>query len=177
MTGDDLSESLSEEGRRRCEPLAALISAYEPSRIFTSTMPRAAETGQLIAARLGISSTEIAGLEEHKRDHEASPTEFRKRIMAFFSEPGARVFGYESAIEAGARLGLVLDRLVSYYPGQTVAAVSHGTVISAFLAGITKSDGFKIWSRLRQPAFAALSVPDFELLHLVEEVSGESAGT
>lgn len=45
---------LSDEGRRRCEPLADALTDYHPVAIASSGEPKAVETAQIIAERFGL---------------------------------------------------------------------------------------------------------------------------
>jgi broad specificity phosphatase PhoE len=56
---------LTEEGRQRCEPLAALLIPYNLDTIITSTEPKAIETGQLVAQKLGIPYQLADNIHEH----------------------------------------------------------------------------------------------------------------
>jgi len=59
---------LSEEGRRRCRPLADRLVAHVPERIFTSREPKAMETAALVGSRLGLPVEPRDGLHEHDRE-------------------------------------------------------------------------------------------------------------
>ena len=45
---------LSDEGRRRCEPLAERLRVFHPTAIVTSVEPKAAETGAIVARKLAV---------------------------------------------------------------------------------------------------------------------------
>jgi hypothetical protein len=51
----------SHEGRRRCKPLAELLSPYHPKKDRTSVEPKAIETGQLVAGFLDNPLAQLQG--------------------------------------------------------------------------------------------------------------------
>jgi 2,3-bisphosphoglycerate-dependent phosphoglycerate mutase len=139
---------LSEEGRRRCGPLAAWLARLEPTRIVTSTEPKARETAELVGAELGLEVEESDGLRETARRTvpwlEAG--EFRRAMRALFERPDDVVFGEESAEQALVRFSAALDGL-----GELTIVVSGGTVISLYAAARTGRDAFELWSGLELP--------------------------
>jgi broad specificity phosphatase PhoE len=58
---------LSEEGRRRSVVLAERLRGYDPGVIVSSEEPKAFETAQIAAERLGIGCSTFPGLHEHDR--------------------------------------------------------------------------------------------------------------
>src|SRR5688500_6185252 len=80
---------LTEEGRRRCGPLAERLAAYAPDAIVTSHERKAIETGSLLAAHLGIQVAVGDGLHEHRREHVGwlSNPAFEQAVAAFFARP------------------------------------------------------------------------------------------
>ena len=80
---------LTEEGHRRCLALAERLAAYVPHVIVTSRERKAAETGALVAAQLGIPAILADGLHEHLREHVGwlpNPA-FEQAVAAFFAHP------------------------------------------------------------------------------------------
>jgi broad specificity phosphatase PhoE len=139
---------LSEEGRRRCGPLAARLAAHEPTAIVSSTEPKARETAELVGAGLGLEVREDAALRETARRTVPwlEAVEFRRAVRALFERPEEVVFGEESASGALARFSAAVDGL----PARSVV-VSHGTVISLYAASRTGDDAYAIWSELELP--------------------------
>ena len=139
---------LSEEGRRRCGPLAMRLRTHGPTGIVASTEPKARETAELVAADLGLEVRESAALRETARrtvpwlDGE----ELRRSLQELFDRPDEIVFGEESASHALARFSAALEGLDE----QTVV-VSHGTVISLYASARTGRDAFELWSSLELP--------------------------
>jgi broad specificity phosphatase PhoE len=157
---------LTEEGRQRCIALAERLAAYAPDLIVTSRERKASETGALVAARLGRPVEIADGLHEHQREHVGwlSNQAFEQAVAAFFTRPDDLVFGEETASQAGARFDAAVRDVLAAHPGQNVAIVSHGTVITLFLAQHTGVAPLPFWSSLGMPAIVALALPELKLL-------------
>lgn len=157
---------LADEGRRRCTALAELLSAYHPTVVVSSTEPKAAETAAIVAANLSIPLETEADLHEHDRSNVAhlSQEAFQHAVARLFAQPGELVFGNETAAQAQRRFEGAIDRLLARHPGKTVAVVTHGTVISLFVAARCSGvDGYALWKQLGLPACVILALPDFAL--------------
>jgi broad specificity phosphatase PhoE len=139
---------LSAEGWRRCEELAGLVAAHEPDQVVSSPEPKARETAELLATRLGLDVRESAELREQERRTVGwlERTELEAGIRRLFAQPDLLVFGEETAADALARFSRAVEGL-----GDRAVVVSHGTVISLYVAARTGRDGFEIWSGLELP--------------------------
>jgi broad specificity phosphatase PhoE len=157
---------LSDEGRRRCAALAEMLSAYHPAVVVSSAEPKAAETAAIVATSLGLPLETEVDLHEHERslDTHFSQEAFQRAVEHLFAQPEDLVFGNETAAQARRRFGQAVDRLLARYPGETIAVVAHGTVISLFVADRCSGvDGYTLWKQLDLPACVVLSLPDFTL--------------
>ncbi|MEZ4502747.1 MAG: histidine phosphatase family protein [Dehalococcoidia bacterium] len=164
---------LTPEGRERCEALAERLRDYEPGLVASSAEPKARQTAELVAARLGLEASVEPELGEHRRKSEpwlASTSEFEARIRALLQRPGQLVYGEETGDAAADRLQAALDGLVTRHAGQTVVAVTHGTVMSLYLARVAGLDAVRTWEGLGMPAYAVLRLPGLELLELVNDL-------
>jgi 2,3-bisphosphoglycerate-dependent phosphoglycerate mutase len=139
---------LSNEGRRRCGPLAERLRAYGPTAILSSTEPKMRETAELVGAELGLEVRESPELRETVRRTVPwlEANEFRKAVRRLFERPEEVVFGEESAVDALARFSAAVDGL-----DERTIVVSGGTVISLFAAARTGEDVYELWSRLELP--------------------------
>jgi broad specificity phosphatase PhoE len=139
---------LSEEGRRRCGPLAERVAAYRPELLVSSPEPKARETAELIAPSLGLDVQLRDGLRETARRTVGwlEPEELERGIRALFDRPDEVVYGEESARAALARF----EAAVAELPERAVA-VSHGTVISLYVAAKTGRDPFELWQSFELP--------------------------
>jgi broad specificity phosphatase PhoE len=139
---------LSEEGRRRCGPLAARLREHGPTAILSSTEPKARETAELIGEELGLAVRESAALRETARRTVPwlEAEELRRSIQTLFERPDEVVYGEESASAALARFSAAVDGL-----DERTVVVSHGTVISLYAAARTGRDAYELWSGLELP--------------------------
>ena len=164
---------LSDEGRARCYPLANLLAPLRPALLAASVEPKASETASLLAGLLGCPVQHVEGLHEHERgllpwlDKER----FEATLAEFFRRPDALVFGKETADQAFARFTEAVGGVIKAHPGQTVAVVTHGTVMTLFASRAAGLDPFSLWKQLGIPSFIALSLPDLKLLGMVGQVA------
>ncbi len=164
--------SLSEVGRQRCRPLAERLAVYGPDVFVTSTEPKAVETGRIVAALLGKSWEVAEGLHEHERRNVGfgSQEQFEAAVAEFFAQPGRLVFGAESADQTHQRFSSAIAGVIERFPRQNVAVVTHGTVMTLFVARVAGLEPFPFWKRLGLPAFVVLSWPGLGLLSVIEGV-------
>jgi broad specificity phosphatase PhoE len=139
---------LSEEGRRRCGPLAERVAAYRPDVLVSSPEPKARETAELIAVPLGLDVQFHEGLRETARRTVGwlRRDQLELGIKALFDRPDQIVFGEESANAALARF----EATVAELPERAVV-VTHGTVLSLYVAARTGRDPFEFWRSLELP--------------------------
>ena len=128
---------LSDEGRLRCQPLAERLTEYDPGIVVTSKEPKALQTGQIIATRLGIPIE--TGDNLHQIDRRAigllpSKTAYQEAVFGLFRKPTERIFGEETADEARLRFAGAIEGIVGGYPGINPLIVAHGLVITLFVA-------------------------------------------
>lgn len=158
---------MTAEGERRCLLLAEELRTYKLSRVFTSTEAKARATGRILAATLAISSQAVPHLQETMRgdgDYYADQAEFSAAI-ALAIQQGDRVsFGREAFGAARDRFSQQMHALMQQHPGETLALVSHGRVLSMVLGALLGRDPFEIWQSLEMPAYAALEYPTMRLV-------------
>jgi broad specificity phosphatase PhoE len=164
---------LSDKGRRRCESLAEQLAEYDLARVVTSMEPKAAETAEIVARILGIPYETSANLHEHERgavESLGNVEQFQERVADLFRHPGEMVFGLETAGEAHCRFSQAVACALQRYPAGNLAIVTHGTVLSLYVARTAGLDPVAVWKSLGLPSFVVLSLPGFELLRVVERV-------
>lgn len=168
---------LSPAGRRRCQSLASRLAPYEPTVILSSSERKAVETAQLVASLLKIPYDVVEGLGEHDRSGEPyhDRETFLQLVKTLLTQPEQEVFGQETGAEARARFEQAVRQIVETRQIGNVAAVTHGTVLSLFMAAHGEEDAYRFWQRLAQPAFVVFSLPDMRLMEVVFDVGG-SAG-
>lgn len=157
---------LSDEGRQSCAPLADYLAQWSPASIISSDEPKATETCALIARRLKLRGECAPGLHEHERTGVSllAQASFERMVRRFFAEPEELVFGSETAAESLCRFSSAVARVELTHPAGNVAIVTHGTVLSLFVAQSTGADGFATWQKLGMPGVIALSMQPRRIL-------------
>jgi len=163
---------LHSEGEAAAGMLAERLvrARYTPERIVASTEPKATQTGSIIAARLHLPFATVDGLHEHDR-RAAGFLErkvFEARMRDLFAHPDQIVFGSESATTALTRFTAAVDRVISETTGDgDVVIVTHGTVMSLFVAKRSHVDATSLWTTLGLPSYIALELPNYRIIEVV----------
>jgi len=141
--------TLCEAGREAVAALAGRLIDFAPAAMISSPEPKALATAVILADRLGLDVEIHAGLHEHKRPAASFGTEeeFRQRMAQVFANPTKQAPGGESAREACARLRAALAE----QRGRPLVAVTHGTVLSLYLAECLGLDAHDLWRSLHMP--------------------------
>jgi broad specificity phosphatase PhoE len=151
-----------------------LVSAgYAPTRIVASLEPKATQTGSIIAERLRLRFATADGLHEHDRRAAGflGRAEFAARMRDLFAHPDSVVFGNESASAALTRFAAAVDRVIAEETGDgDVVIVSHGTVMSLFIAKRSRVDPTELWSTLGLPSYVTLELPNFRIIEIVATI-------
>ncbi|MCA9935886.1 MAG: histidine phosphatase family protein [Ardenticatenaceae bacterium] len=146
---------LSENGRTLAAQLAPELRPYTPTRIITSEEAKAAETGQLIAAELGLPWHTAPGLQEHDRrgvPFFATREAFETAVAHFFAHPNQLVFGNETAAQALGRMEMAVAAQRAAYPHDTLILVTHGTVLTLYCCHRNPQlDPLTFWRSLTLP--------------------------
>jgi broad specificity phosphatase PhoE len=155
----------------QCTALARALAAYGPAVVVTSPEPKAAETAQIVADLLGTPLEIVEDLREHDRRNVPwmKAEDFRAAVGRFFQEPQSLVLGQESADQAYRRFAAAVNAVIHRHPTETVAMVTHGTVMTLYVAGAEGLDPFTFWKSLGMPALAVLSLPGRRLLTVIEQ--------
>lgn len=158
---------LSAAGRRRAAMLAPALQKYTPTAIVSSAKPKAVETARILAGMLGQAVHINPGLHEHDRRNVGwfdEATAFEQAVATFFATPDSLVLGAETANQAHARFSAAVDATMAQFPGQSIAVVSHGTVITLFASRLLGLPPVPFWKQLGLPSLVALSWPHVALL-------------
>jgi broad specificity phosphatase PhoE len=167
---------LSGTGRLRCKRLAKRLATYAPNVIVASLEPKATETGRIVADILGKPFETVENLHEHDRSNVGlldTKEQFEARVASFFENPQKLVFGRETADDAHRRFAKAVAGVIGKCPSGNLAVVTHGTVMTLFVARAAGLEPFPFWKRLGLPSFVVLSLPEFGLLTIVENVEVE----
>jgi broad specificity phosphatase PhoE len=162
---------LSADGIAGAKRLGERLRQYEPAVIVSSTEPKALETAAIVAQTLGVQLESPFGLHEHERPKAGllEDAEFERGVAALFAHPAEVVFGAESANDALQRFALAVDRALADDRGD-IAVISHGTVISLFVAARAHEDARSLWKMLGLPSYVVLELPKFRITDLVTAV-------
>jgi broad specificity phosphatase PhoE len=164
---------LSDAGRAKCTLLAQHLADYYPDHIVASKELKATETGQIIARTLAKPFQVADGLHEHDRTNVGffdAVSQFEAQVAAFFSNPDQLVFGRETANKAHERFRLAITGLLQARLGDNLAVVTHGTVMTLFIARQNNIDPFNFWRRLGLPAYVVLERPSMKIAQICESL-------
>lgn len=149
-----------------------LLARYAPSKVVASLEPKATETGSIIAERLRLPFATADGLHEHDRRAAGflGRAEFAARMRDLFAQPDAVVFGSESASAALKRFATAVDHVIAEDASGDVIVVSHGTVISLFVAKRADVDPTNLWTTLGLPSYISLELPSHRIIEIVPTI-------
>ena len=149
---------LSNVGRHRAEVLATKLNSFSPEMIWSSPEPKAVETAGIVARAFDVPVRLADGLEEHHRDDVPylPKRQFESAVETFFDRPDELVLGSETAEQARERFTASIE--IAIMTGQKdIIAVTHGTVISLFVASVAQVDSMSLWRRLGLPSYVVLT--------------------
>ena len=158
---------LSEDGVRRARVLAGRILPGSAGTVYTSTERKAVETAQLLGTAWQLPVTPVRGLHEHERAGEplVTASEFQRRVRELFARPRDLVYGTETGEGARRRFdGAVATVLAA--DSDDVIIVSHGTVMTLFVAGAAGVEPFAFWQSLDMPCAVTFTLPALSIAGL-----------
>jgi 2,3-bisphosphoglycerate-dependent phosphoglycerate mutase len=160
---------LSERGRSGSVLLGERLARYEPRVMVSSEEPKAVETAEIAAGRLGIRCCVYPGLHEHDRTGVPflSDEEFGPTARGFFERPDELVWGNETAQQAGLRFEDAVRKVLDEREEEVVTIVAHGTAISLLIARYSDLDPYALWRSLGLPSLCVLSAEEFQLRETV----------
>ncbi len=135
---------LSDAGRAQARALAERLVAERPDRVLTSRLRRARETGEIVAARLGLTAVADGGFDEVDfgawegltREEIAAkdPDLFRRWVERdpLFAYPG----GGTVVASFRERVAAAVGRVLEGEEGRTVVVVTHAGVVRAALGAL-----------------------------------------
>jgi len=136
-------EGLTELGQAQAQRLAAWLPQQVPTPavIYASTMRRARETAEAVAAAYGLPvryDDRVREIGNNRLDHTPWPSDALPQDYAEywasarpFSPTVLNVEGGESYMHFRTRVGSLLEEVVTQYREQTVFIVAHGGVVDA----------------------------------------------
>ena len=157
---------LSHQGRKAAKNLAGQLKDFGLTMMISSIEAKAIETSQIVANELGIPFSIANGFHEQDRSNIgflASKDQFESKIKKLMEKPDECVFGLESANQAYNRFHHALGGLINDFEGEKIALVTHGTVMSLFIAKTNNLDPFEFWKSLDMPTLVKISLPDYQI--------------
>jgi broad specificity phosphatase PhoE len=168
--------SLTPEGHQQAQVLGRQLQAagYRPALVAASTEPKAQQTASGIVEIYGGMPIEVvADLREHERETApflADRERWYTLVADFFRCSNELVFGEETARQALQRFSSAVEQLVARLPEATtwdardLLIVTHGTVLSLFLARYGHGDAFALWQDWTMPDAIVLELPNYVFL-------------
>ena len=154
---------LSERGRTRARKLAQELRGFSPASIWCSKEPKAIETARILADALNVPVNVTDGLEEHHRTampYFPTQDEFEQANQQFFRNPQQLVLGEETAQQSLRRFTVAVNRIIATDPAETAIVVTHGTVMTLYMASVSGVQPMCFWRSLETPSFVVLTPPD-----------------
>lgn len=164
---------LDEVGRRRAALLAGRLHGFSPDVVWSSREPKAVETAEIVAAAFGVPVRTADGLEEHHRQgvpYFPTRDEFEGVVEQFFCSPDQLVLGEETAHQALLRFTAAVDGVIDAGRRDTIV-VTHGTVMTLYLASVAGVRPVDFWRWLGLPSYVVLAIPDMRLESIVESIT------
>jgi broad specificity phosphatase PhoE len=143
---------LAVAGRRDAERLADQLADEAVDAIYSSPYPRAMQTVEPLARRVGAEISLIDDLRERLLSRGALP-DWRKRLQRSWTDFGYALADGESSAEAQRRVTEVLTALRRRHPGPRIVVASHGNLIALALHVIVPDQvGYEFWAAMPTPA-------------------------
>ena len=147
---------LSPEGRAAAGALAGEPYWAQLRALHTSPEPKAVATAQRLAARHGRPIRIEPDLREVENRAWVGEG-YRELVRRYLA--GDPIAGWEPREAALGRVRACIDGIVARYGKLDVGIVSHGLVLTVYLAdllGLDGNGGYGLWSRLRMPDIAVI---------------------
>ena len=126
---------LSDVGVQQARRLAELPFWQDIQIICSSVEPKALQTAQFAAERHNLPVEPVFDLRELRRANGLTSTEaYQAVVREALENPARSIHGWEPAGEAQTRIMTAIERLLMLHEGETLAVVSHGLVLTLYLA-------------------------------------------
>ena len=157
---------LTERAYKACEGLAKRSREHNLSRIITSEELKAKETGRVLAECLGVPWSTAPNLHEHERSGVPYMEQevWLGRLESLFKHPDDLILGNETGTQARQRFDSAVRDILSRYPNEPLAIITHASVMSLFVAHYNEVNVLEFWQSLRMPDVVRVSTPEFKQL-------------
>ena len=146
--------SLTPRGVASTQRLAVELLAANPSLIIASPERKALETARILAGALDVPIEQDERFSEQGAEAGQFLTdyaEFRALVRHHFDHPDEVVLRQESSHAARERFGEAVDARLETAASGVPVIVSHGRIMASWLASLTGSSAWEIWTALRLP--------------------------
>ena len=140
----DAGGSLSKLGRKQSRELGESLRGQRVSRIYASSMARAVQTAEIVAAVLDVDVVVREGLREFGVGVHAGttgdPDPFRSTFTRWLDgDLEARIEGAESGTEVIHRVRTELELVADQHRGEAALVVSHGGAICTGVPALARN--------------------------------------
>jgi 2,3-bisphosphoglycerate-dependent phosphoglycerate mutase len=158
---------LSEQGRAQVRVLGAAPFWKSVKVLYSSGQPKALGAAGTIGALHNIPVGSLSGLAEVSRGHEVyhSAGDYDTILGQFFAFPDHAIAGWERGTDALNRFTASVEHIVSQHPDQSIALLSHGTILTLYTAMLDQQP--PTLERWRSIAFATVAAVDIDSHKLV----------
>ena len=158
---------LSDQGRIQVVKLSEAPFWQKVTALYSSNQGKAIEAAQTIGTNHKIEVTALPGLAEVWRGTEVylSAAEYDNVLGRFFSLPNFSIEGWERATNALARFSETVKELIAQRPGESVAILSHGTILTLYTAMLDQQT--PTLDRWRNIEFATVAAVDIAPMRLI----------
>ena len=139
--GSGEGDLLNERGQRQSQATAEHLATFGPTRaVYTSPIPRARQTAEIIAQRLGAPLGEIYDLREYDLgvmeglSPEEVSTQWADFVKRWENDPDLAPPGGESPRQFATRVVLALRAIIEECAGCTAVVVSHQGTLAVGLS-------------------------------------------
>jgi len=140
--------SLSDVGVQQAHKLAGLPFWHDVHVICSSWEPKAIQTAQFAAERHSLPIEPVFDLRELRRT-EGLVLDYVAVVREVLENPFKSINGWEPAGEAQTRIMTAIERLLMLHEGETLAVVSHGLVLTLYLAYLADTPpSLETWKNL-----------------------------
>ena len=104
----------------------------------------------------------------------SSKEEFEEAIERFFLCPDKLVLGTETAEQARVRFTAAIEKVIDTGQADSIV-VTHGTVMTLYVASVAGVQRMGFWRRLGLPSYVVLTLPDMSIKSIAEGVTLQGA--
>lgn len=151
VQGRGIDAALNETGRRQAESVAQRFEGTPIEAVYASTLRRAIETAEAVAARHALPVYSEPGLDEmgwgifEGVPHTPTTARAFERMYERWGRGdfSFRIKGGESIVDVQERGKRAIEQIIARHPGDTVLIVTHGRLLRVVLASLVEGYGLE----------------------------------